>query len=280
MTNLYNYIEKYITTNKMHVDAHIHLFDWETKNIFDLYNPRTSFNKFVGFLGVDFYNVDKYTYEDCIKYYDNFIESNKSKDILLLASGLDAKTVIQNYENHRDVICGFGELLCYDEYDRIKLPYRDLNWIKEILDYNTSHLPVYIHYSLVSDEYYKEIDDLISKYPDTPIVICHCGLPNIHEGNYKKDFDTIFERFLRLQIKYKNVYTDVCDSAFPYFKNNRNKLFKLDLNRVLIGTDLGPIYFREMQNGIERKVSKSLQKFKLWGKSINNEYVVKKLFRI
>lgn len=98
----------------MTIDGHIHLFDWNTYNIFDEYKPLKSFDTFVGFMGVDFNNIDKYSYENCIKYHDNFIKVNKN-NVILLASGLDSKTVIQNYENHRDIMMGFGELLCYDK---------------------------------------------------------------------------------------------------------------------------------------------------------------------
>lgn len=279
MKTLYKYIEKYIKNHRMTIDGHIHLFDWNTHSIFDEYKPLKSFDTFVGFMGVDFDNIDKYSYENCIKYYDNFIKANKN-NVILLASGLDSKTVIQNYENHRDIMMGFGELLCYAKYDDMDLPYKKLDWIYDILDHNTGHLPVFIHYSLTSDKYLNDIDELISKYPNTPIVICHCGLPNIHEGKYDDKFSEIFKRFLKLQSKYKNIYTDVCDSAFLYLRDNMVDFLKLDLSRVFIGTDITPVHFRQSEKDIKSRISKSLKKFNMWAKNINNEMVIKKLFNL
>ena len=61
---LYKYIEKYIKNHRMTIDGHIHLFDWNTYNIFDEYKPLKSFDTFVGFMGIDFDKIDKYSYEN------------------------------------------------------------------------------------------------------------------------------------------------------------------------------------------------------------------------
>lgn len=279
MKTLYNYINKYLYRSRICIDAHIHLFDHQ-HTIFDKYEPLHEFNKFIGFIGVDFNNIDKYGIEDIVSYYDNFISNNQKYNTILLAGGINANAIIQTYEKHKNNIKGFGELLCYDRYDDIELSLKNIDWIETVLAYNTDNLPVFIHYSLTSDEYYNDIDRLISKYSNTPIVLCHCGLPNIHEGNYKKEYSVIFNRFLKLQLKHQNIYTDVCDSAFAYLRKNPNELFKLDLNRTMIGTDITPNHFEGSTDEVSKRLCKSLSKFKKWYRYIDNETVIKRLFNI
>lgn len=279
MKTLYNYIDKYLYDARTYTDAHIHLFDHK-HCIFDKYTPMKSFNRFVGFIGVDFNDVEKYSASDIASYYDDFIKYNMNDNIFLLAGGIDADAIIQTYESHKNVIKGFGELLCYDKYDDKDLPFKNIAWIEKIFNYNTDNLPIFIHYSLTSDKHYDEIDNLISRYSNTPIVLCHCGLPNIHEGDYEKEYDVIFDRFLRLQMKHKNLYTDVCDSAFAYLRSNPNALFKLDANRTMMGTDITPGHFESEPAESAKKVKKSLNKFKRWYKYIDNESVIKQLFKI
>lgn len=279
MKTLYNYINKYLYRARICTDSHIHLFDHQ-QNIFDKYEPKSIFKKFVGFIGVDFNNVDKYGTKDIVSYYDNFISDNQNYNVILLAGGIDANAIIQTYESHKDIIKGFGELLCYDRYDDIELSFKNIDWVEKVFEYNTNNLPVFIHYSLTSDEHYDAIDGLISKYCNTPVVLCHCGLPSIHEGNYKKDYNTIFNRFLKLQMKHQNVYTDVCDSAFTYLRKNPNELFKLDMSRTMIGTDITPNHFEGSADEVAKRLRKSLSKFKKWYKYIDNEAVIKRLFNI
>lgn len=272
MISLAKYIQRY---NFNKIDGHIHLFDWRMKNIFDLYYPPMHLDTFVGFLGVDFKNIDKYDYNCCAKYYDDFIQQYCSNyNIILLSGGIDAKSVIDNFKRHNDIIKGFGELLCYDQYDDIKLPYKNLNWVEEVLNYNTQKLPIFIHYSLVSEKCVSELDDLLSQYKDTPIILCHCGLPNIHEGSYENEYDIIFNNFLKLYHKYNNLYTDVCDSAFIYLKNYPDKFNKLDPDRLIVGSDITPNHII-----YEKDIYKSLSKFDLWKDVITNE-PIKKLFNV
>lgn len=279
MKTLYNYINQRLYHTRICTDAHIHLFD-HRHNIFDKYEPKSNFKKFVGFIGVDFNNADKYSTNDIVSYYDKFISNNQNDSIILLAGGTDANAVIQTYERHNDHIMGFGELLCYDRYDDINLPFKNIDWVEKVFEYNTNNLPIFIHYSLTSDEHFNIIDNLLDKYNKTPVVLCHCGLPSIHEGNYKKDYSTIFNRFLKLQMKHQNVYTDVCDSAFTYLRKNPNDLFKLDLNKTMIGTDITPNHFEGSTDEVSKRLHKSLGKFKKWYKYIDNEAVIKRLFNI
>lgn len=273
-------LSQYIENEHKIIDGHIHLFDWKTTSIFEVYKPSNDFKQFVGFLGVDFKNIKKYSLENCIEYYERFIDSNSNSNVILLSSGLDSKTVIENFERHKDTMKGFGELLCYDKYDDIELPYKNTKWIEEILEYNTKNLPVFIHYSLTSDKCMNEIDELAKKYSYTPIVLCHCGLPNIHEGDYKSDYDKIFERFIKLQIKHTNIYTDVCDSAFEYISNNMHKILSLNSNRTLIGTDITPGHFNDTPENVKRKINKSLSKFDIFKNHINSNKTIKQLFRL
>jgi hypothetical protein len=224
--------------------------------------------------------LNKYDSKSTLKYYGDFIDSN-SYDVILLAGGVDAKNVIEIYDKYKPHIKGFGELLCYDNYNGNKLPYKNLEWVKTVLDYNKDNLPVFIHYSLTDDMHYNEFDDLLYEYSNTPIVLCHCGLPNKNEGDYTAEYDTIFKRFISLQIKHNNLYTDICDGAAKYIKKNPDKLFDLISDRVILGTDIAQKHLDLQHNTINtKKINDSVSRFNLYGKYINNDTVIKKLFNI
>lgn len=271
-------------TNITHsTDGHIHLFDCVTRNIFDIYKPIKSFKKFVGFMGVNFQRLHKYTSSQIMGYYSRFIDGCDLNNTILLASALDSQTTIEIYKKYPNAIRGFGELLCYEKYDDIDLPYANLKWVDEILEFDSTldrPLPVYIHYSLISDARYELMDELLSKYPDIPIVLCHCGIPNKHEGNYMNEFGSIYERFLKLHHKYQNLYSDVCDGASKYFEKNPSQIYKLDLNRMIIGTDLGPIYLRMNENEKNKKIRSVFKKFSNYGNIINTKKTIEKIFNL
>ena len=283
MITLVDFIVQEQTNINRNTDGHIHLFDCVTSNIFDIYKPIKTFKKFVGFMGVDFHQLRKYTPSQIMGYYRRFIGECDLNNTILLASALDSQTTIEIYKKYPNIIKGFGELLCYDKYDDIDLPYANLKWVDEILEFNSTldqPLPVYIHYSLISDERYELMDELLSKYPGIPIVLCHCGIPNKHEGYYINEFGSIYERFLKLHHKYQNLYSDVCDGASKYFEKNPSQIYKLDLNRMIIGTDLGAVYLRTNEREKNKKISSVLKKFSNYGNIINTKKTIEKIFNL
>ena len=85
---------------------------------------------------------------------------------------------------------------------------------------------------------------------------------------------------MKLQLKHQNLYTDVCDSAFAYLRKNPNELFKLDLGRTMIDTDITPNHFEGSADEVSKRLRKLLSKFKKWYRYIDNEAVIKRLFNI
>ena len=91
MEYLSNYI-KYMTTNIY--DGHIHLFSHRGAIMDNKgFNIPSQYDKVIGFMDIEFNDLDKYSHNDVIKYYDNFIENyyDPSK-MILLATGIDSKT--------------------------------------------------------------------------------------------------------------------------------------------------------------------------------------------
>jgi hypothetical protein len=237
MKNLY----KSILDNDK-IDGHIHLFDHD--GIIDSTLIDTS-KRCVCFADIAFRYLDKYKNEEIIKYYDTFINNhyNPLKHILL-ATGTNAEEIIAIHKKYPQYIKGFGELKCYSEWKGGKLPYGNLEWIKPVMEYNRKFkMPVYIHYNLDSEKHRVEFENLIKKYQEMPIVLCHVGMVEDYDNN-------IIHNFVReLLYKYSNLYIDLSTiKTRDFYINYLEKLLELPYNRIIIGTDINPIISTVIDN--------------------------------
>lgn len=234
-----------------YIDSHVHLFD-KDGYLYE-YNPPIPYNisHVVGFLDIEPKYINEYK-DKCLNYYFSFINSEYYDDsqIILLATGVDAKEIISIHSAFPNVIKGFGELKCYD-YNRDKsekLPYKNIEWVSEIAEYSSTvgNLPIYIHYTINSEQSIADINNLCNKYPNIPFVLCHCGMDefNLHT-NY--DRNQTYFAVLNLMKKHKNLWVDISYKAMDYFLDKPELIKNIDSSRLLIGSDINPALY-EMSN--------------------------------
>lgn len=245
------------------IDAHVHLFDHKD-NIYNYINDDYCDLK-IGFMDTDFECLNKYSYKDTIRYYDNFINNYyNNQNTILLATGTSSKVMIDLYKKYPDIIKGFGEIKCYDYYKNISLPFGNLDWIYELCEFNkTKKLPIYLHYYVYDFNRYLQLDFLLNKYPTIPFVLCHAGL------SFKQDYIIQFSYVTNLLSKHKNLYIDISYKPVEFFLSNKQytQIYK---DRALYGSDLNPKYFAEKNNNDYLKTFDTS----------NQVSVVKKLFNI
>ena len=265
-------------------DGHVHLFD-RTGVLDTMYKgPETLYR--VGFINVYLPQVALYTPEVIDSLYSNYIRYNKKDSDILLAGGQTADGLIALYEKYKDDIKGFGELKCYDYYNgqRLTPGYKNTLWLEPICEYivkNGLHTPIYIHWNL--DSKVDELDALLQKYPQVTFLVCHCGMDNIKHDSYKtmtdEDNKQCLTNLIDLMSRHQSLWTDVSWAARDYFIRHPRDLSKLDLDRVVVGSDCSPVgclLTRDPQslcdgyyNGV-RKLSNR----------IDNENNIKKLFSL
>jgi hypothetical protein len=194
----------------------------------------------------------------------------------LLATGIDAATIIKLYKKYPQFIKGFGELKCYDRWKEGELPYGNLEWIRPILEFNKAlNLPVYIHFNLDSIDHRNELEDLLKQYSSMPIVLCHAGMVDNKSIN-----DEIHMFVLELLKTYNNLYVDLSTlKTRGYYLYNTNKLLQLPVNRVIIGSDINPIAKEVLSNpeGFSKQCYAQLNKLSKFASYQSN---IDKLFNV
>ena len=275
MKSLLEYINE--INAKPSMDAHVHLFDAHG-DIFKYYTASTM----MGFEHIDFRHLNEYTRGQMVDHYESFINNlNKvNSNILLLATGLSAAEIKEIHKLGGDRIKGFGELVCYDDYDDTHIGFKNIDFPEEILMYDSKlpqPLPVYIHYSLMNIDDKNNIDRLLTKYPNIPVELCHCGVPNKREypNIHELDIHNIMGYFIELQKKHPNLWTDISDGSGMYFRENPNEIYLLDIYRTMIGSDITPSHFRE-----HRQWRRSLERIETLSKIIPNNQNICTLFQL
>lgn len=268
-------LNKYLDIeNKKIWDGHIHLFDHSGFINKSLIKTK---QKCVCFADIAFRYIDKYKKGEMISYYDNFIQNHldPSKHILL-ATGISSEEIISIYKKYPQYIKGFGELKCYSKWQGGRLPYGNLKWVEPLMEFNRGlKLPVYIHFNLDTKSHREKFQAFVNNYKEIPIVLCHCGMVDDREMN-----DHIFTFVKQLMSMYDNLYVDL--STFKtrdYFLSNPNKIFQLNTNNVIIGTDINPIAIDAIKNHEEFSENCYKQLYQL-SNYCNHENTIDKLFNI
>ena len=220
-------------------DCHIHLFD-----IHGSIKPCDPMG--VGFPDISMRTEPElYTHDAVIEMYEKNI--NKFPGYTILATAVEPRTAIDVLERFN--LRGFGELKCYTETkDGRPLPYKSESYWRPLFEYANEHeLPVWIHWSLLSDEDYCDLYDILAKYPKARFVICHCGIDG--DNKLKKVNTTAvqcFERCLRLLKEHPNAYCDVSWTAAVFMAEHPQ--YNLPEGKCVIGSDLNPHDYREDPN--------------------------------
>lgn len=263
MKSLFNYI------NKNNIDGHIHFFS-QDGCIFDHISTPDQYTKSIGFMDIDFKDLTLYNDKLVLSYYSNFINKYyDSKKHILLATGITPEQMIMLHKTYPNIIKGFGEIKCYEEWKHGDLPYGNLNWFKKLLDYNKQYcLPVYIHWGIWSDDREEQFEELLKEYPEIPFVLCHYGLDKRHDLN--KSYELVTDLLLK---NYSNLYTDISYTATKYFIKHPDLLKSIKNTKVLIGSDIN------MKSIEHNKVKEEYDRIHLLDEYINCNNTINLLFK-
>ena len=225
MKSLSNYIKK------VNWDSHIHLFN-ASKPLISLYKPLI--NNCVGFADIEFNDIDSYN-DHMVELYKKYIENNWNSSQILLATAPTPEEAIEVYKKFPDKIKGFGELKLYDEYRGVKINYKKISYARSICKFSekNGNLPVYIHYSLISDDDVTHLKNLLKDYPSIPIVLCHCGIDNNVDNKLFAYYNTV-----NLMNEYSNLWADISYTALSFFNDNPFRILNMKTDRLLIGSDV------------------------------------------
>lgn len=266
MLPLAKYIYK--QTQTLTWDGHIHLFNHESS----IKKPE-NFSKYVGFMDIEFNKLKKINVLDA---YKRYIENdyNKNTDILL-ATGVTIEDIKKVYNAYPKIIKGFGELKCYDLYKGEKLPFKKMNFVRQVLKFSDENgcKPVYIHWELNDVNDLTRLSNAIKDYPHIPIVLCHFGI-----NDYNSDFAV--NAAAQLQREHGNLWLDMSFTATEYFAKNLMMLSNFDYSRIIVGTDYNNRIFTddftdEDRTNVINKLNTVVNYLR-----INNSENIKKLFGI
>lgn len=262
MISLAEYVKGYGLNE---IDGHIHLFNHkETLN-----NPYPYPYKLkVGFMDLEF-DVDELNVRDSYKRYINNYYTDKD---ILLATSTNIDDIIYLLDTYPE-IKGIGELKCYDKYQDKSLPYKDINFVSDCCQLAKQYnVPIYLHWELNSEEYIKQLKELLQRYNDVTIVLCHCGFDN--------DLDEkIFNEVIGMMSVYNNLWIDISYTALEFFNWNINKLNILDGSRVILGTDFNNKLFGANHNPA-KETQDIIYKLNHVSKYIDSDTNIKRLFNL
>lgn len=260
------------------IDGHIHLFDSD-ENILEL-DKGLETKRLVGFIDIEPGKLDQY--KNSVAMYDKFIKKSYDPNKhILLASALNIDDIKRIYNKYPNIIKGFGEIKCYDIFKGEKIGTKNTKLIKEVCKFSESvgNLPIYIHYSLSHSKYVDRLKTVLSRFPNTPIVLCHCGMlakPEIYYTDYPEyTNDQIWYIVCELMNQYGNLWTDLTYVAADYFAESPFKIYNLNMDRVILGTDLNPVIYKN-----ETRVKQEIEKYNILCEYVNNKENINKLFNI
>lgn len=205
---------------------------------------------------------------DSLESYYPLIENDENR-YHIAANGKDADEIIDVIDKYNcDVI---GELKVYKHYISNETNEELVHEDRSIIDNQyiiSSGLPCFIHLDLCSRYAEEMLSEILEAHPERKIVLCHCGINEL----YSKD--TAFERAIKLQHKYENLWLEI--SYFPvwmWFGKDHRKISKIDTDRLLLGSDF------TSYDDITRWVP-VIKNMDYWCKIINTQRNVKNLLKI
>ena len=103
----------------------------------------------------------------------------------------------------------------------------------------------------LSDRVMQKIEEFNQLFKDYnfPIVLCHCGMYDDCVN------DLIHETLVELMNTYNNLYVDISYSAVDFYLNKPERLLEFDNKKVIIGTDINPVIYRQMNNPTEHSLN-------------------------
>jgi hypothetical protein len=232
MRPLYHYIQQ--TLNKDHVvnlpviDGHCHTFSHRGPNPCTLPVSRS-----VSFADIELDCLSEY--KDLPGMYSKYIGELDPSKHSWCATGLDIDTIKTIYKEHSDVIVGFGELKLYDVFNGKDVKFKRISFAHEVCRFSeqVGSLPVFIHYEITSTVESEALKRLCNKFPDVPVVLCHCGM---NESNQQFAFDAV----RNLVATSSNLWLDISWDAAKWLAANPMLITQLPLDRLIWGSDTSP----------------------------------------
>lgn len=118
-------------------------------------------------------NDIKYCDENLYPYFEKFLKDNNPKYLGIIGKDItETKRLLKDFSG--DLI---GEVKVYKKYvdSKGKLrEYNNIEFLKELCTLD-NNLPIILHYDLTWDNY-KDLQNIIEKYPSRKFVLCHCGM--------------------------------------------------------------------------------------------------------
>lgn len=223
----------------------------------------------VAFADIELDHLDKY--KDIKSMYINAI--SKHKAWIWLATGTNIEDIKDIYKSC-DNIQGFGELKLYDEYGGKEIGLKKISFLRQALSFSCEcgNLPVYIHYTLKSEQDSTKLERVLQDYPDISIVLCHCGM-----SHHAMNQDYAYGECARLSA-YPNLWFDISFDASKYFVKNPFKLRNLPGDRMIWGSDLNP-KISEVSDDPNKIRHDELDNYFNLCKYINTNHNIKELFK-
>jgi hypothetical protein len=221
----------YIMRKDVVIDGHIHLFNWEESIVGKIPHGNNPNTKMVGFMDIEFDNIEKY---NTLRLYDEFIKNHYDPDFhILLATGTNIEDISEVYNKHKDIIRGFGELKCYDQYQGIPINYKKISLVRDVVKFSSKNgnLPVYVHWELNEKSDVVKFEKVLKDFPGVPIVLCHCGIN-------EKYSEYAYSAAQKLSRMYGNLWLDISYVAINFFYEKPWLLLQLPSDRIFIGSDL------------------------------------------
>ena len=214
---------KYISQNT--IDGHIHLFNKDGCIPFPNHIC-------VGFCDIEPKYID--SYKSTMNYYSDFIKNYYNENnMILLATSTDEYEMIEIHKKWPNIIKGFGEIKCYDTWKGEELKLNRLSKYWKLFKYaGENNLPIYIHFSLSSQEAVNKFTSILKRFPKTKFVLCHCGMDK------STDNDFCYYSVMKLMNDYKNLWVECSWIALRYFNDNPLKLINMNRDRIILGSDM------------------------------------------
>lgn len=213
----------------MKIDSHIHTFNHKKSiNLPDNYD----YDIKICFMDIEYDDIQDVNFIDS---YKNYIESSHNEKDILLATGKNIDDIKQLLEKFPNKFKGFGELKLYDKYKGVKINYKKISILKDVchLSSKNGNLPIYIHWEINDENDVRKIKSVLEQFPNIYIVLCHCGLSKDDE---LKSYSYL--QVCNLMREHSNLWIDISYEALDYFSRDVLKLFNLQLDRVIVGSDI------------------------------------------
>lgn len=242
-------------------DSHANLFG---NNILKDY-PAIDTDSSIAMINSDIKHKDKSLFE----YFETYCKLHKNGPVA--ANGKDIEEICKVIKAYPKRTLCIGEIKCYKHYIGHTSGEQTYDDFKLAFDISanplTKDLPLFVHIDLVNDNAVEGLESLLKCNDKRKVVLCHIGINGLDNP------DDAFKRAVDLQHKYQNLWFELSWHALKYIDKDSRKLFQVDTDRLVLGTDLTAYDAGE-------EVDRTMYLFDYWNKRLNQKTNIKKLLNI